>query len=95
MPVRSVSRTWRRFNRQDRERIEMQLYRHGSARCPSCGAALVEQATTRLAAILPRGARGTDLECRTCRRFHPRVRHTPHSLYIMWLQRLAAAVLRA
>ena len=95
MPVRSASRTWRRFNRQERDGIELQIVRHGTARCPCCGAALIEQGTTRLAAILPSGARGTDLECRQCRRFHPRIRHTPHSLYVLRIQRLAAAVLRA
>ena len=58
-------------------------------------AALIEQGTTRLAAILPSGARGTDLECRQCRRFHPHIRHTRHSLYVLRIQRLAAAVLRA
>lgn len=95
MAVRSASRTWRRFNRQDRDRIELELARSGSARCPCCGAALVEQGSTRLAAVLPSGAQGSDVECRGCRRFHARIRHTPRSLYVLRLQRLAAAVLRA
>ncbi len=95
MPVRSTTRTWRRFNRQERDHIEQQLARQLAALCPCCGAALVEQTTPRLAVVLPRGARGTDLECRGCRRFHARVRHTAHSLYVLRLQRLAAAVLRA
>src|SRR5512140_2360934 len=90
MPVRPAIRTWRRFSRQDRDRVEIQLARFGSARCPGCGAALVERATTRLAAVLPRAARGFDLDCRGCRRFHARIRHTPQSLYVLRLQRLAA-----
>ncbi len=95
MALRAARRSWRRYNHQDRDRIELQLARHGGARCPCCGAALVEQGTTRLAAVLPSGVRGSDLECRSCRLFHPRIRHTRHSLYVLRLQRLAAAVLRA
>ncbi len=95
MPVRSAARTWRRFGRPDRVRIEEQLATHGVARCPCCGAALAERPTTRLAAVLPGDARGLDLECRACRRFHARVQHTARSLYLLRLQRLAAAVLRA
>lgn len=95
MATRSAVRTWRRFNRQDRDRIEAQLARYGCAHCPGCGASLVEQATTRLIAVLPRGARGYDLDCRGCRRFFSRIRHTPQSIYVVRLQRLAAAVLRA
>ncbi len=95
MPVRSPARTWRRFGRLDRVRIEEQLATGRLARCPCCGGVLVERRSTRLAAILPRGARGLDLDCRGCRRFHARVQHTPRSLYLLRIQRLAAAVLRA
>ncbi len=95
MPVRSTGRTWRRFGRPDRERIEQQLATLGEARCPCCGGALVERPNTRLAAVLPGGARGLDLDCRGCRRFHARVQHTARSLYLLRLHRLAAAVLRA
>jgi len=95
MPARSAARTWRRFPRPDRLHIEAQLATLGEARCPACGGTLVERPNTRLAVILPGGARGLDLDCRGCRRFHARVRHTPRSLYLLRLQRLAAAVLRA
>ncbi len=95
MPVRSVARTWRRFGRLDRVRIEEQLVAYGEARCPCCGGVLAERPNTRLAVILPGGARGSDLDCRACRRFHARVQHTARSLYLLRLQRLAAAVLRA
>lgn len=95
MPVRSAARTWRRFPRPEREIIELQLVHRGQARCPSCGAALLERPNTRLSAVLPCGARGLDLDCRGCRRFYPRVQHTARSLYVLRLQRLAAAVLRA
>ncbi len=95
MPARPATRTWRRFGRPDRQQIEEQLATHGAARCPCCGGLLLERPNTRLAAILPGGARGLDLDCRTCRRFHARVQHTPRSLYLLRLQRLAAAVLRA
>ena len=95
MPVRSAARTWRRFARREREIIELQLVARGEARCPCCGAALVERPNTRLSAVLPTGARGFDMDCRGCRRFHPRVQHTARSLYVLRLQRLAAAVLRA
>jgi len=95
MPVGSAARSWRRFRRPDRERIERQLALRGVARCPCCGGVLVERPETRLAAVLPTGAGGLDLDCRGCRRFHARVRHTTRSLYLLRLQRLAAAVLRA
>lgn len=95
MPARSTVRTWRRFGRQARERIELELAIRGEAHCPGCSGALAERPSTRLAAVLPSGARGLDLECRPCRRFHARVQHTPSSLYVLRLQRLAAAVLRA
>ncbi len=95
MPVRSAVRTWRRFARRDRQSIEAQLASRGLARCPICGDPLVERSGTRLVAVLPTGVRGLDLDCRGCRRFHPRVQHTARSLYVLRLQRLAAAVLRA
>ena len=95
MPVRPAVRTWRRFGPLERARIERQLALQGEARCPYCGGALLERTNTRLAAVLPTGAGGLDLDCRGCRRFHALVQHTPRSLYLLRLQRLAAAVLRA
>ncbi|HET9985422.1 MAG TPA: hypothetical protein VFQ38_17605 [Longimicrobiales bacterium] len=95
MPTHTAGRTWRRFDRRDGDHIERQIAARGEARCPHCGMHLVVRANTRLAAVLPRGARGVDLDCRGCRRFHSRIRHTPRSRYILRIQRLAAAVLRA
>jgi hypothetical protein len=95
MSTYTACRTWRRFGRQDGDHIERQLVAHGEARCPHCGTYLVARTNTRLAAVLPHGARGIDLDCRGCRRFHSRIRHTPRSRYIVRIQRLAAAVLRA
>lgn len=89
------SRTWRRFSLRDRNAIRARLLNGQNPGCPQCGGPLEAQPTTRLAAVLPPGASGYDLECRTCRRFHPTIRHTPESLYFLRLRRLAAAVLRA
>lgn len=89
------SRTWRRFGRRDRHAIHLQLDRGLHPRCPACDAPLEARPTTRLRAVLPPGATGFDLECRHCRRFHPRVRYSPESLYFLRVRRLAAAVLRA
>lgn len=89
------SRTWRQFGPRDRSSIRLQLRRGLHLDCPHCGGPLEAQPTTRLAAILPPGASGFDLDCRACRRFHPRIRHTAESLYFLRLRRLAAAVLRA
>ncbi len=94
MPQRSV-RTWRRFRGAESGLIEFQLARFGRAHCPLCGRALAARPHTRLAAQLPSGADGVDLECRPCRCFHARVLHTPASLHVLRLRRLAAAVLRA
>lgn len=95
MPVRSTARTWRRFRRDDCYAIEAQLASGGEARCPGCGGPLTQRHGTRLAAVLPRGVRGFDVDCRPCRRFHAFVQHSPQSLYVLRIQRLAAAVMRA
>lgn len=89
------ARTWRRFPPPESRRIEAELALRGEAYCPGCGRVLVEHPRTRLAALLPSGARGADLDSRRCRRFHARVQHTPGSLRVVRLRRLAAAVLRA
>ncbi|HEX6940865.1 MAG TPA: hypothetical protein VF158_15720 [Longimicrobiales bacterium] len=89
------TRTWRQFGPRDRCSIRLRLRRDQFLDCPQCGGPLEARPTTRLAAVLPPGAEGFDLDCRGCRRFHPVVRHTPESLYFMRLRRLAAAVLRA
>jgi Na+/proline symporter len=67
----------------------------GEPACPRCDGVLEAQPTTRLVTILPRGASGFDLDCRTCRRFYARIRHSPASLRSLRLRRFAAAVLRA
>lgn len=95
MPTHFAGRTWRRFGPEDRDHIERQLAARGRARCPHCRAPLVPRANTRLASLLPHGASGIDLDCRACRRFHARIRHTARSLYMRRIRRLASAVLRA
>ena len=95
MPLRPGVRTWRRFGPPERHRIEAEVAARGTAHCPRCGNPLVARARSRLGMRLPTGARGQDLDCRGCRRFHARVLHTPGSLYLLRLRRLAAAVLRA
>ncbi len=95
MYPRRVTRTWRAFPSAARRRIEEDLDCGHRPCCPRCGTPLAAQPGTRLAAVLPAGARGHDLECRGCRRFHARVLHTPRSLYVQRIRRLAAAVLRA
>jgi hypothetical protein len=50
---------------------------------------------SRMLAVYPVGVKGIDLECRNCHRFHPRVQHTPESLYYTRIQKLASAILRA
>ncbi len=95
MPLHPGVRTWRRYVRPERQRIEAELVARAMAHCPRCGQTLVARSPTRLGALLPTGAQGQDLDCRGCRRFHARVLHTPGSLYLLRLRRLAAAVLRA
>lgn len=95
MRPRMRSRTWRQYAARDRAIIEGELEEGGPVGCPHCGFPLEARPSTRLAAVLPRGVEGIDLDCRPCRRFHPRVRHSDRSLYLLRLRRLAAAVLRA
>lgn len=91
----SRSRTWRQYDRRQRGMIQAQVARGATPSCPSCGGPLEANLGTRLRAVLPAGADGYDLDCRTCRRFQPRVRHTTGSLYLLRMRRLAAAVLRS
>ncbi|HEX7048946.1 MAG TPA: hypothetical protein VF188_01940 [Longimicrobiales bacterium] len=90
-------RTWRQFSRRDRGAIHAQLLEGPGrgVRCPRCGRPLAAQPGTRFAAILPGDVAGFDLDCRACHQFHPCIRHTPRSLYLLRLHRLAAAVRRA
>lgn len=95
MRPRMRCRTWARFGSRDRLAIEEQLTRGPDPTCPRCGAPLEAQPTTRLAAVLPGDVTGFDLDCRPCRQFYSRVFHSPNSLRLLRLRRLAAAVLRA
>jgi len=95
MRPRLRSRTWSQFSPRDREAIEAQLLHGPGGHCPRCGAPLEVQPTTRLAAVLPGNVHGFDMDCRSCRQFHPHVLHTPRSLYLLRLRRLAAAIRRA
>jgi ribosomal protein S27AE len=95
MRPRLHSRTWTRFGRRDRYLIEAQLLQGPESFCPRCGATLEARPGTRLSAVLPGAVSGFDLDCRDCRQFHPRLSHSPRSLYLLRLRRLAAAVSRS
>jgi hypothetical protein len=84
--------TWRAFERRHGRWIEAQLRRGEPPCCPLCGALLEARPTTRFAHCLVLDAKGYDLDCRECRRFWCVVRHTPRSLRLLRMRRLAAAV---
>lgn len=88
-------RTWRTFGSRDGGRIAARIDAGAHARCPSCGVFLEAQPSTRLRSVLPPGVSGYDLDCRECRRFLPRVRHTERSLYYLRVRRMAAAIRNA
>lgn len=95
MGPRAQRRTWRSFGRREARVVRAQLATDRDARCPRCSTPLEARPSTRLKAVLPDGADGYDLDCRQCRQFFPRVRHTDRSLYLLRMQRLAAAIRRA
>jgi hypothetical protein len=95
MRPRLHSRTWTRFGRRDRYLIEAQLLRGPGSICPRCSAPLEARPTTRLTAVFPGDVEGFDLDCRDCHQFYPRLFHSPDSLYLLRLRRLAAAVSRS
>jgi hypothetical protein len=88
-------RDWRAYDPRSAREIERRISLGAAPHCPSCGDALGVRRRTRLAAVLPGVIDGHDLECRCCRRFHARIRHNPHSRYLLRIQKLAAAVARA
>jgi hypothetical protein len=57
-----------------------------------CDDVLEAQGQSRIAPYLVLGATAYDLSCRACRRFWSVVRHTPRSLRLLRMRRLAAAV---
>lgn len=83
---------WRAFETRDARNIDHQIRDGGNPRCPGCGAILEARPGTRMARYLPLDATGYDLECRGCRRFRCRVRHTARSLRLVRMRRLVAAV---
>jgi hypothetical protein len=85
-------RAWRSFGARDGREIERWIGMGEAPRCPGCGEVLEAQPTSRLARQIVLGARGFDLDCRDCRRFWCMVVHTPRSLRLMRMRRLAAAV---
>ena len=95
MRGKSLSQTWRTFPPRERKLIEAHLLDPDGCCCPRCGAMLEARPKSRMLAVYPAGVKGIDLECRACRRFHPRVQHTPESLYYTRIQKLANAILRA
>jgi hypothetical protein len=86
---------WRSFDRRDQGAIQAQLSAGVAPCCPRCEGVLEARPVSRIRAALPAGARAYDLDCRACHLFLPVIRHTPNSLRIERLRRLAAAVLRA
>lgn len=95
MRARLNRRTWRSFARREGRWIEARLAAGADVRCPRCSGWLEATPATRLRATLPAGADGYDLDCRDCRRFHPRILYSPRSLYHDRIRRLAAAVRNA
>jgi hypothetical protein len=85
-------RTWRSFGARDGREIEHLIRAGETPCCPGCGEVLEARPTSRLARQLVLGARGFDLDCRDCRRFWCLVVHTPRSLRLLRMRRLAAAV---
>jgi len=95
MRSRPSGRAWRSYNYRQRVQLGAQLAAGGGLHCPECAEVLEAEPSTRLAAVLPAGTRGFDLACRGCRRFLPRLLHSPASTYGMRLRRLASAIRRA
>ena len=95
MRTSRARKVWRAFDSRDRADIAAQLEARRAADCPRCGSRLEVQPDTRFAAVLPRGARGFDFDCRECRRFHARVILSERSLYNLRIRRLAHAIRRA
>lgn len=84
-----TAQAWRPFSARDCKLIEARLHQPDGSRCPRCGDIL-------LARALARSAGAHDLECGDCKRYYSRVlQTTPESLYILRIQRLATAILRA
>lgn len=95
MNRRQRTRAWRVFDQRDRLALRAQIDTGHQPFCPRCAAPLEAQPDSRLRAVLPPGARGYDLDCRRCRRFHARVTLSEESLYYLRIRRLARAILRA
>jgi hypothetical protein len=85
-------RTWTSFSSRDGAQIELALRLDSIPPCPCCGDDLELRSRTRLQQTLPCDASGFDVDCRGCRRFWCVVRHTPRSLRLVRMRRLAAAV---
>ncbi|MFO7259916.1 MAG: hypothetical protein DIU52_002090 [bacterium] len=95
MRPRVGATAWRSFDRRDQRAIRARLAAGAPLRCPRCAGLLEARPTSRLLAVLPSGARGYDLDCRSCHQFLPLIEHTPQSLRLLRLRRLVAAVRRA
>ena len=95
MRAKALTQAWRTYPPRERKMIEARLQEPDGCCCPRCGAMLEARPTSRMLAVYPAGVSGIDLECRQCRRFHPRVQHTPESLYYTRIQRLASSILRS
>jgi hypothetical protein len=83
---------WRAFAASDCTAIDQGLARGERPCCPGCATTLEARPGTRMAAFLPDGVAGFDLECRWCRRFRCVVRRTGRAEQVQRMRRLAAAV---
>ena len=95
MRARALTQAWKTYPPRERKMIEARLQEPDGCQCPRCGGMLEARPKSRMIAVYPTGVAGIDLECRPCRRFHPRVQHTQQSLYFTRIQRLATAILRS
>src|SRR5262245_21605501 len=88
----SGRQTWRMYTARDGKKIERFTNRGLAPPCPCCGGALETEADALLTPLVILDATACDLVCRTCKRFWCLVRHTPRSMQLMRMRRLAAAV---
>jgi hypothetical protein len=86
---------WRSYDRESGRLIEHRLRTGRAPDCPLCRKPLEARPSSRYGRCIVLDARGYDLDCRDCRRFWCVVRHTPRSIRLQRMRRLAAAVLAA
>ena len=88
----AVGGRWRPYSIRDGDRIERSIRAGGPVSCPRCARALETQPDSRLPHRTLLDATAHDLVCDSCRRYLCVIRHTPRSLRLLRMRRLAAAV---